>query len=173
VLVHFYALEFPGQELNRMAGFQQLAELSHAFKAATVLNPESPPQRFYSRRTGSVMVCLANSAVQLSPPDGRKQLRIGFGVLSPEETSAEASGPVEFRLSKKDDQGNFIALWSQTLDPRKGAAEMDRQHAMIDLSQCQSQMLVLQTISSDPMQRPARAYWAELEFIEFSQITVP
>lgn len=157
-------LDFPAQDLNRRDGFPELASLSRVLARAIFLRNDYPPQLFYFPNCGSVLRVAPHSTIQLSVEGHPQRLRLGFGIMGPDGAALPQTHGAVFGVSAVGRDGERVLLWSQRLDAQGGDAAQDRQRAMVDLSQCLSSELLLETLpgESEPPSQ-LQCYWSEIE----------
>jgi hypothetical protein len=171
VHAHFYRLEYPGQDLDKLAGFRELNSIANMASRARVLQGDFPPSWDYLPTCGSVLRVAPNSAIQWSVPGHAKGLNLAFGVtatpaMASSSSRLQPSSPagIVFRLSAVDAHGARVPLWSQRLDVTNEPATPNRQQALVELAKAPSCELVLETslVGATPRNDLA-CYWAAVE----------
>ena len=164
VRLRLYRLEYPGQDLSRVASFRELRSLSRMLARGVLLGADARPEFFYSARCGSVLRVAARCAIQFSLEGRPRRLRLGFGVEAGEAASAQGSQRVVFRVSAVGEGGRRVELWSRALEPPAEAGGLEEQRAVVDLSEVKSSDLILETVPAGPEQRGGvRCYWRQIE----------
>jgi hypothetical protein len=163
--VRFYRLDYPGQDVGSVTGFQQVAQLKRALRGAQVLQADRPPQVIYRPETGTILDVPRRSAILIRLPQGAQHLNLRFGIRSGDGTSPPATGGIVFQVSFVNAQGQPVKVWSQRIDPTTRTDGQGTQESTIDLQKIQSRALVLETLPvENRTSDTTTAYWSDIDF---------
>jgi hypothetical protein len=177
--LRLYRLEYPSQDLDKVAGFRELKNLWNASARAHSLYGDYPPAWTYLRECGSVLRVAPNSGIEVSLQSKPKRLKLGFGITAPAHPSAlrnpasalgtlrnqnSALRPsIAFRVSTVGPQGELVPVWSQRLEPPAGGTGPARQQAVIDLGPVSASQLILETHPEGEQPVGVTCYWSAIE----------
>jgi hypothetical protein len=162
--LRLYRLEYPRQDLSKLAGLPELKSLARTNKRSKWLRADYRAELVYRPQCGSVLQVAPDSAMQIPVPEQSKRLRVGFGILARTGGDLPQTGGVRFRVSGVGPQGELIPMWSHQLDSQGGESAKAPHQAEIDITRAPSTELVLETMRAGPKENDQlAAYWSEIQ----------
>jgi hypothetical protein len=147
--LELFRLEYAGQDLAAVAGFREMTRLWEVVRRLVWLSADYPPQLVSLPDVGNVLQVAPRSAMQLPLQGHPARLRLSFGVLG--------TNAVVFRVSALGEGGKWGELWSRRI------ADLEEQHAVVELGAVKSSDIILETAPADPAQKGGAAcYWREI-----------
>jgi hypothetical protein len=158
--VRLYRLDYPRQNLDKVAGYVQVEQLKEALAHAAL---SGPGQWLYVPEAGSVMAMQPGAAIRLDRPKNSKHLQIGFG-LHP-RGGRESTNGVTFAAYVLNSQQQATPIWNRHINPGVMANDRGEQKASVDLANSESPRVVLITIpDSSGASETLCPYWSEMKF---------
>ena len=155
--IRLFRLDYPRQNVENVAGYQQVEQLKQDLHRADI---DGPGQMLYLAGAGSVLATTATIA--LDRPQGSTHLRIGYGIDL--RGNHQNTGGITFGAFALDAQQKAIPLWTRHIDPR-APGDQGNQETIVELGNLASSRILLNTVS-DPGQtnESFHPYWSQLHF---------
>lgn len=163
--VRLYRLDYPGQDVRSVTGYQQMAHLRRLVRSASILSANQPPHLIYAPGAGTLLDLPRQSAVLFRPPQGARHLKLKFGIREGDRRSLPVTSGILLRLSFVNAQGEPVPFWSQRMDPSTQVDAKGTHEFSVELQGIQSSLLILETLPVESgTTDTTTAFLADVEF---------
>lgn len=159
IQVRLYQLDFPGQDLLEVKGFEQVLGLREAINQARSIHRV---QLIHLPEAGSVLAVTPDTELVFDRPQNAQHLHMGFGVHVPEGT--QNTNGITFLVSGINEQNQKVLLWSRHINPALVPDDRGKQEAFVDVSSSEISSVRLETEPDAGVHEISRPYWFEIRF---------